>query len=774
MREHLFQSLAQAESTYPNCGIIIAGDFNGLNISTIKKHFRLKQIVKKPTRKNAILDLILTNMHDYYENPCTFPPFGLSDHNAVTVEGKEREHFNTTKIVYSRDKRASRKAEMGRYLSGVDWPILFSSLQLCEDLLYVFNNVVHTGLQILMPVKRIRVNTTDAPWMTAHVKSLILKRQNAFHKYGTESPQYKFYRNVVNRERKVLKAKFYHSKVEHMKQENPKVWWKEVKRLCGSKSFTDDLINQIQVESIENLSKVELAEAINKAFLDPLEEYRSPQPLNRLPVEESAVYPKVSELQVQVALAKLNPSKACGPDDIPTWLLKEYAILLAYPVSKIINSSFREMKLPSIWKVANVIPLPKVKHVENLNKHLRPISLTACLSKVAENFVVQDYVKPAVLKILDPNQYGAIPKSSTIHALIHMVHVWASETDGNGATVRTILFDYRKAFDLIDHLILVEKLCVLDLPNCVVNWIIDFLSNRLQRTKLADDCFSEWGSVPSGVPQGTKLGPWLFLLLINDLAHNNDTNAYLWKYVDDTTSSEIVAKGHSSYSQNIVDSVAQWSLDNKLILNDEKCKELRVCFARNQEDFQPIYVNGKELEIVKSAKLLGVTVTSDLSWNAHINNVIKKAAKRLYFLVQLKRANLPRKDLVLFYITCIRSILTYAMPVFFYALPKYLQSELERLQKRALSIIDPGLTYHEALVETNIPSIVSYGDTTCRGFFDLVVNDKNNKLNKLLPPIHETSYQLRRNRRFDIPNWSTNRFRDTFIMASAIKNNSHD
>ncbi len=109
------------------------------------------------------------------------------------------------------------------------------------------------------------------------------------------------------------------------------------------------------------------------------------------------------------------------------------------------------------------------------------------------------------------------------------------------------------------------------------------------------------------------------------------------------------------------------------------------------------------------------------------SSIIKKAEKRLYFLVQLKRAYLPRKDLVLFYITCIRSILTYAIPVFFYALPKYLQNELERLQRRALSIINPGLTYHEALSESNIPTIMSYGDM--QGFFDSAVKDEYNKVN---------------------------------------------
>ena len=206
------------------------------------------------------------------------------------------------------------------------------------------------------------------------------------------------------------------------------------------------------------------------------------QPLTKFPVPTDSPKPhEVSELMIMKLLATLNPSKACGPDEIPNWLLKEYAELLAFPVSKIINSSFKEQRLPKIWKFADVSPLPKVKPVEDLKKHLRPISLTPCLSKVAEECVVVDYVKSAVLNVLDPSQYGAVPKSSTTQALIHMLHHWTKGCDGNGATVRVTLYDYKKAFDLIDHRILVNKLCKLNQKHLILAGYIYVIFNPLTR-----------------------------------------------------------------------------------------------------------------------------------------------------------------------------------------------------------------------------------------------------------------------------------------------------
>ncbi|XP_068671589.1 uncharacterized protein [Montipora foliosa] len=247
--------------------------------------------------------------------------------------------------------------------------------------------------------------------------------------------------------------------------------------------------------------------------------------------------------------------------------------------------------------------------------------------------------------------------------------------------------------------------------------------------------------------------------MINDL----NTNAQLWKYVDDTTVSEVVAKGGVSHAHAIADRVIERSRETRALLNAVKCKELRISFAKEQRVLYPVIIEGKEIELT-STKLLGLTIANDLTWNDHETEITKKARKRLYFLTQLKRAGVPKQDLALFNASCLRSVIYYAAPVSFNGLPQYLKNELAQLERRAMSKITSGKC--NFTMEMGITPILEHYYVLCSKLFDNIVRDPNHNLKALLSPVYDNSrYNLRRQRHFNMPKLCTKRKRNTFVYA---------
>lgn len=215
--------------------------------------------------------------------------------------------------------------------------------------------------------------------------------------------------------------------------------------------------------------------------------------------------PLVSELSIPRNPSALNPTKAEGPDGIPGWLLKENADVLA--VQSETSSTAPTVSAVFRHPGRKRISFPKQRPSNDVNKHLSPISLTPILFRVAEDYVVSEYVKLAVLQKIDYQQFGNVPQSYTTYALISMTQNWYFNTDVNGTTTRVVLFDFCNAFNLIDHNILVRKLSTYYIPKQIMCWIVDFLMNLKLGVKLAQDYYSELLSIPACMPQGTKLGP---------------------------------------------------------------------------------------------------------------------------------------------------------------------------------------------------------------------------------------------------------------------------
>ena len=323
--------------------------------------------------------------------------------------------------------------------------------------------------------------------------------------------------------------------------------------------------------------------------------------------------------------------------------------------------------------MANVIPLPKTKPMISVETDIRQISLTPIVTKVFES-IVMGWVDDIVGELVDDKQFGGVCGTSTTDALVEVTHKWYEATDVLNTYVRVVMLDFSKAFDFINHHILLDKLITNGVPAHIVRWIAAFLLDRHQQVKIGN-IYSRSGSPNGGVPQGTLSGPKCSLLYINDL----ETHVPLYKYVDDITLFEICNMNEVSEIQESIDIAVDWTSKDCMKMNSKKSKEMIISFTHdvNFKKYIPnIIIEGNPVEVVDHAKLLGVILSDDLTWNMHVDSIVKKAAKRVYMLYQLKRAGISQADFVTVYLSVVRPVLDYACPVWHTNLPKYLSDNI--------------------------------------------------------------------------------------------------
>ena len=527
---HIRSNIDHIMQKHPYSGLMLLGDFNGFKDSQITNIYNMKQIVDKNTRKNKTLDKIITNMYELYNVPIILPPIGRSDHNSVLCRPwpkcSSMYKLNTTQVV----RRCAGHNERSLFvnaISNINWNNLYN-MPSCQEKFDAFSDTITNLLDTYLPMKAVKRVTNDKPWVTPQYKSVIQTRQCFW--MAKDTVNYNIYRNKANRMSSKLRANFYKSKVENLKNSNPNQWWGQLNTMMGRKSNSDCFEKIAKLQTDGDLKQ--LADKMGYQFITvscsmpKLNTDMIPTPNGNISSDHV-----ISKDDVETSLANIKLHKSAGPDDIPNWVLRDCAPLIAGPITSIFNASIRDGFLPTLWKSATVVPVNKVSNPKDLSSDFRPISLTPVISKVLERYVYQ-WLLDLILHKIDKFQFGALRGSSTTHALIQLIHDWAEHTDDSKLNnyVRILFLDYAKAFDRINPNILIDKLLKLGIPSYILTWIISFLTDRKQRVKLRD-VTSDWMDIWGNVPQGTLLGILLFLIMINDLKVDGPSA----KFVDDTT-----------------------------------------------------------------------------------------------------------------------------------------------------------------------------------------------------------------------------------------------
>jgi Reverse transcriptase (RNA-dependent DNA polymerase) len=640
--------------------------------------------------------LILTNVPERVENISSVGRLGSSDHHMIMATV----HVGRHAVPQSGKVRNWWRADwnqMRAELAEVNWNSLESAN--ANEAWTIFKGEVEKVVERNVPLKP-RGVPGRPPWLNREILREVRKKRRLFTKSGGgRTDEYraaeKKVRNMIRNAKRKLERKL---ALEN--GGNSKPFYAYLKSKLKNKTPVGPLKDgQGRVVN----DSAGMARMLNEFFSSVFTEERDgPVPAaEACQVDEPLREVRADEQTVRKKIMALKPASAPGPDGIGSMLLKELVDQVTLPLVKIFNSSMATGVVPDDWKTANVTPIYK-KGSKSDPANYRPVSLTSICCKMMESIVRDEIVDHmAANNLLEGSQHGFVKSRSCATNLIEFLdHL--SEALEEGGAVDAIFLDFAKAFDKVPRQRLVEKMRAIGLDGQVLAWIVEWLTGRRQRVVLNGES-STWEQVKSGVPQGSVLGPILFLIFIRDIDAATRPGTLVKKFADDTKLAKRVdaANGAQELQQSL-DGLVAWADKWQMEFNVKKCKVMHFGAANGKAKYR---MNGQELDVVREERDIGVTVTDDLKPAAQC---AKAARTAMTVLGQIKRSFRYRdkKIFLALYMRYVRPHLEFASQAWSPWTAKDIEV-LEKVQRRAVSQINglQAATYEGKLQELGLQSL---------------------------------------------------------------------